>query len=135
MEKRLLVLLVLILVVINISTNCGFNHVNKYVNPKRFGLSTVDSILIYAINSESDSLHYPCKKLGTKQSEQFASKWNHQKHWETRIFSPEYIVYVYFKDHAIKTMMCSGKYIKEGDDYCFDFGSNTYFEKLYESGK
>ena len=142
-KKHWIIFLIVLLVVLNISTYCGYNRIHRNYNNPKIERSDLDSIQIVKINNSRDSIVYPTRTLNKEQTKKFTRLWNKQQRRTYHVFDPQYKMTCYFKDQTTRTYDCLGPFICESypaegrgaNRLCFDFIDMNYFEKLYAESK
>ncbi len=114
-------------------TACGQTK-NKSLNEKKnIDNQRIDRIEISKRASPSDTTMFPLKVLTIEQVTTFADKWNKGTYSELRKYLPSFTLTVYLKSGALRHFRVGGKFIKENNDFCFDFGNENYFSDLYSN--
>jgi hypothetical protein len=65
----------------------------------------------------------------------FSDRWKQADKSELRKYLPSYNLTVYLKSGVTRHFRIGGKYIKENNDYCFDFIDENYFSGLYSNAE
>lgn len=131
MTTKLTVTLTLLLSIF--LTACGQTK-SKSTNEKSpFDFDRIDRIEISKRSTPLDTTNYALKVLTKEQVKSFSDKWNKADKAELRKYLPSYNLTVYLKSGATRHFRVGGKYIKETNDYCFDFGDDNYFSNLYSN--
>lgn len=131
MTTKLTLTLTLLLTVF--LTACGQTK-RKSTNEKSpFDFDRIDHIEISKHSTPPDSTNYPLKVLTKEQVKSFSEKWNQADKSELRKYLPSYNLTVYLRNGATRHFRIGGKYIKESNDYSFDFGDDNYFSNLYSN--
>ncbi len=131
MATKLTVILTFLLTIF--LTACGQTK-SKSTNEKSpFDFDRIDRIEISIRSTPPDTTNYALKILKNVQVKSFSDKWNQADKPELRKYLPSYNLTVYLKSGATRHFRIGGKYIKESNDYCFDFVDDSYFSNLYSN--
>lgn len=114
-------------------TACGQTKSKSTNEKKPFDFDRIDRIEISKHSTPPDTTNFDLKVLTKEQVKSFSDKWNQADKSELRKYLPSYNLTVYLKSGATRHFRIGGKYIKESDDYCFDFGDDNYFSNLYSN--
>jgi hypothetical protein len=126
MTTKLTVTLTLLLTIF--LTACGQTK-SKSTNKKDpLDLDRIDRIEISKRSIPPDTTHFALKVLLKEQMKSFSDKWNQSDKVELRKYLPSFNLIVYLKNGATRHFRVAGKYIKEINDYCFDFGDDNSFQ-------
>jgi hypothetical protein len=91
----------------------------------------INDIDFIEIHKNESGMKNPTYKLSSEQIMDFVSKWNNSKSTNTCKYWSVYNITVHFKKGIWKRYKTSNNLIKEDDLYCFDIGSEMYFEKIW----
>ena len=119
------------LIIVTFLALCGHTEPKSSIDKKTFDTSEVSSIAILKVTGPPDTIKCVWKYLTEEQIKSFADKWNSASDKELRKYLPTYKIAVYFKNDSTRNFRVNGQYIKEDNDWCFDFKDKDYFEKLY----
>ncbi|MBJ7428253.1 MAG: hypothetical protein JHD28_04760 [Bacteroidia bacterium] len=133
MTKKLTVILTFLLIVI--LTACGQTKSKSENEKSTLDFDQIDHIEIIKRSIPPDTKNYAVKVLTKVQVKSFSDKWNQTTKSELRKYLPSYNLTVYLKSGATRHFRIVGKYIKENNDYCFDFIDANYFSNLYSNAE
>jgi|GEM_PF-1582099 len=112
---------------------CGQTK-SKSANEKdSIGFDRIDLIEISKRSTPSDSTNFSLKVLTSEQVKSFSDRWNQTDKSELRKYLSSYNLTAYLKSGATRYFRVGGKFIKENNDLCFDFGDDNYFSNLYSN--
>ncbi len=121
----------MILLTASLLTGCGQIKMQPLIEKKSIDIERVDRIEISKRAIPTDTIKFALKVLSDEQAKSFVDKWNHIDNSELRKYLPSYNLTIYLKSGAIRHFRIGGKYIKENNDYCLDFGDEKFFTDLY----
>lgn len=133
MKTKFTVTLTFLLIII--LTACGQTKSKSKNEKSTFDLDQIDRIEIFKYSTHLDTKNYAVKVLTKAQVKSFSNKWNQSDKSELRKYLPSYNLTVYLKSGATRHFRIVGKYIKESNDYCFDFIDANYFSNLYSNAE
>jgi hypothetical protein len=116
-------------------TACGQTKSKSTIDKRTINVERIDRIEISKRSTPPDSTIVALKTLTSDQVNSFADKWNQTGNPELRKYSPSYNLSIYLKHGATRHFRVEGKYIKENNDYCYDFGDDNYFPLLYANAQ
>jgi hypothetical protein len=135
MKKRGIILIIILLVVVNISTYCGYGRMNRAIdNKKPIETSQVDSTRILRIPKKGETVKYQWRKLNQDQIGEFISTWDKFHGAIPFKMEPTCEIKVYYKGKVTRTFWTFQNNIREGrlHYYCYNL-SVDYFENLYQN--
>jgi len=112
---------------------CGQTKSNVTNERSSIDFDKIDRVEITKLSTPSDSVNLSLKILTTEQVKSFSDKWNQSNKSELRKYIPLYNLTVYLKSGTTRHFRVSGKYIKENNDFSFDFADDNYFTNLYSN--
>lgn len=119
------------LIIVTFLAQCGHTMPKSSIDKKTFDTSEVSSIAILQVTGPPDTIRNVWKYFTEEQIKSFAYKWNSASDKKLRKYLPTYKIAVYFKNDSTRNFRVNGQYIKEDNDWCFDFKDKDYFKKLY----
>jgi hypothetical protein len=108
-------------------------NTNSLIKKTSIDIEQVDRIEISKHAKPPDTTKFALKVLTDEQTKSFADKWNHTDNPELRKYLPSYSLTIFLKSGALRHFRVGGKYIKETNDYCLDFGDEKFFRDLYSN--
>jgi len=114
-------------------TACGQTKKQSLIEKTSIDIGRVDRIEISKRAIPPDTTKITLKVLTDEQAKSFIDKWNNTDNPELRKYLPSYNLTIYLKSGAVRQFRVGGKYIKENNDYCIDFGDEKFFTELYSS--
>jgi hypothetical protein len=130
MKKRLLILLIAVIVIVNISTDCGYGRERRARRHKEYiDSAQVDSILMWKASLAGDTIKHPWKKLSTEKIGDFVNHWNWSDGSFEGKFIPVYYIEVYLKGRRIRKFKAAGGQVKEKRFY---YSGSTFFGNYFE---
>lgn len=118
--KRYLICLIAIFIV-----NTAFTQEKKKI--------TISEINYIEIHKNESGQRNPTHKLTSEQLKDFVNKWNDSKGTGICKYWSNFNITVYSKNNLIpRKFRTNNNSIKENNDYCFDVGTEKYFEKIWE---
>jgi hypothetical protein len=132
-KKYWIIFLIVLLVVVNISTYCGYGRMNRARDNKEFiELDQVDSIKMWKATVNGDTVEHPWKNLSSDKVADFVKHWNWADGSFAKKFIPVYYIEVYLKKNSIREFKAAGGRLREGRYYYSSYTiSGNYFEGLY----
>ncbi len=116
-------------------TACGQTKSKSTNEKSTFDIELIDRIEISKRSTPPDTTSFAVKVLTKVQVKSFSDKWNQTDKSELRKYVPSYNLTVYLKGGTTRHFRIGGKYIKESNDYCFDFVDENYFSDLYSNSE
>jgi cell division protein FtsL len=131
MKKRLLILLIAAIVVLNISTDCGYERVPRSErNKKELFSEEVDSILIQKASDKE------WRRLSKENETRFESVINGMTGSFKEDFKTTHEIRVFYKGRCTRIFEVCEKKVKEGRYYYYNYNIvSNYFDLLYEYSK
>jgi hypothetical protein len=114
-------------------TACGQTKKQSLIEKKSIDIERVDRIEISKRAIPPDTTKYALKVLSDEQAKLFIDKWNHTDNPELRKYLPSYNLTIYLKSGALRHFRIGGKFIKENNDYCLDFGDEKFFADFFSN--
>jgi len=122
---------ILTLIISATFTACELTKSKSNFEKINIDLETVDFIEIKNRVAKFDTLDNQTKRLTDKQKNQFVVKFNNSKSNGLRKAFPLYFIDVYLKGGTKRSFRINGQYIKEKNDYCYDFGDSKFIEMIW----
>lgn len=125
--------ILIFLIAANLMTSCGQSNKKVSIDKVPIDIPRIDKIEISKRAFPPDSVDYSLKFLTKEHTDLFAGNWNKTDNGTLRKYLPSYNLTLYLKHGAIRKFRVGGRYIKENNDYCYDFADTNFFERLYEN--
>lgn len=126
-------LITMIFLTASLMIACGQTKKQSLIQKTAIDIERVDRIEISKRAIPPDTTKFTFKVLTDEQVKSFIDKWNHTDNSELRKYLPTYNLTLYLKSGALRHFRVGGKYIKENNDYCLDFGDEIFFADLYSN--
>lgn len=126
-------LITMIFLISSLLTAFGQTKKQSLIEKTSIDIERVDRIEISKRAITPDTTTFAAKVLTDEQVKSFIEKWNHTDNSEVRKYLPSYNFTIHLKSGALRHFRVGGKYIKENNDYCLDFGDEKFFTDLYSN--
>lgn len=117
----------------SLMTACGQSEKQPLIEKQSISIEQIDRIEISKRVLPSDTTKFAAKVLTDSQVISLIDKWNNAENPVLRKYLPSYNLTIFLKSGALRHFRISGKYIKENNDYCFDFDNENFFRDLYSN--
>ncbi|MFP4026057.1 MAG: SecDF P1 head subdomain-containing protein [Thiohalospira sp.] len=125
--------ILIFLITSSLLTSCGQTKKKSTIDKVTIDIQRVDKIEISKGVLTADSSDSSLKILTKEQIDLFATNWNKTDNPTLRKYLPSYNLTLYLKHGAIRKFRTGGRYIKENNDYCYDFIDSNFFATIYEN--